>query len=189
MYKPRRCIFRPKSWDRRQCHSLELLVYFCNWQILATARLMPQELQSSWAEECSRREEGLSREQVWQRIVEKGISYVFLRLVPLTDPFIQVPGRGSVLWEKRVCQGNKSARKWLREEYHMGWLRSVGSIKLYVSFAEYCLFYRALLQMRPMILLILLTLATPYVFLRLVPSTDPFLQVPGQRIVLWGGYD
>jgi len=28
---------------------------------------------------------------------------------------------------------------------HMGWLRSVGSIKLEVSFAEYCLFYRALL--------------------------------------------
>jgi len=33
----------------------------------------------------------------------------------------------------------------------MGWLRSVGSIKLYVSFAEYCLFYRALLQKRPII--------------------------------------
>ena len=33
----------------------------------------------------------------------------------------------------------------------MGWLRSVGSIKLYVSFAEYCLFCRALLQKRPMI--------------------------------------
>jgi len=27
---------------------------------------------------------------------------------------------------------------------YMGWLRSVGSIKLYVSFAEYRLFYRAL---------------------------------------------
>ena len=31
-------------------------------------------------------------------------------------------------------------------------LWSVGSIKLYVSFAEYCLFYRALLQKRPEIL-------------------------------------
>ena len=28
----------------------------------------------------------------------------------------------------------------------MGWLRLVGSIKLLVSFAGYCLFYRALLQ-------------------------------------------
>jgi len=31
----------------------------------------------------------------------------------------------------------------------MGWLRSVESIKLWVSFAEYLLFYRALLQKRP----------------------------------------
>ena len=35
---------------------------------------------------------------------------------------------------------------------YMGWLRSVGSIKLYVSFAECCLFYRALLQNRLIIL-------------------------------------
>ena len=34
--------------------------------------------------------------------------------------------------------------------YHdIGWLRSVGSIKLQVSFAEYRLFDRALLQKRP----------------------------------------
>ena len=44
----------------------------------------------------------------------------------------------------------------------MGWLRSVGSIKWQVSFAEYRLFYRALLQKRPIILSILLTKATPY---------------------------
>ena len=34
----------------------------------------------------------------------------------------------------------------------MGWLRCVGSLKLQVSFAEYGLFFRALLQKRPMIL-------------------------------------
>ena len=44
-----------------------------------------------------------------------------------------------------------------RHVYDMGWLRSVGSIKLQVSFAEYSLFHRALLQKRPMILSILLT--------------------------------
>jgi len=33
----------------------------------------------------------------------------------------------------------------------MGWLRLVGSIKLYVSFAEYGLFYRALLQKSPIL--------------------------------------
>jgi len=31
----------------------------------------------------------------------------------------------------------------------MGWLRLVGSLKSDVSFAEYSLFYRALLQKRP----------------------------------------
>ena len=46
---------------------------------------------------------------------------------------------------------------------HMGWLRLVGSLKLYVSFAEYRLFYRALLQKRPIILRSLLVEATPYV--------------------------
>ena len=33
----------------------------------------------------------------------------------------------------------------------MGWLRLVGSLKLYVSFAEYRVFYRALLQNKPII--------------------------------------
>ena len=33
----------------------------------------------------------------------------------------------------------------------MGWLRLVGSLKWWVSFAEYSLFYRALLQKRPII--------------------------------------
>jgi len=46
--------------------------------------------------------------------------------------------------------------------YLMGWLRWVGSIKWQVSFAEYSLFYRSLLQKRPIILSILLTKATPY---------------------------
>jgi len=43
----------------------------------------------------------------------------------------------------------------------MGWLRLVGSLKLYVSFVEYSLFYRALLQKRPIILKSLLMVATP----------------------------
>jgi len=44
----------------------------------------------------------------------------------------------------------------------MGWLRLVGSSKLQVSFAEYHLFYRALLQKRRIILRSLLIVATPY---------------------------
>ena len=44
---------------------------------------------------------------------------------------------------------------------YMGWLRLVGSLKLHVSFAEYCLFHRALLQKRPITLRSLLIVATP----------------------------
>ena len=46
----------------------------------------------------------------------------------------------------------------------MGWLRLVGSWKVQVSFAEYSLLYRALLQKRPMILRSLLIVASPYVY-------------------------
>jgi len=44
----------------------------------------------------------------------------------------------------------------------MGWLRLVGSLKLQVTFGEYHLFYRALLQKRPVILRSLQVVATPY---------------------------
>jgi len=44
----------------------------------------------------------------------------------------------------------------------MGWLRLVGSLKLYVSFAEYSLFYVVLSQKRPIILKSLRIVATPY---------------------------
>ena len=39
----------------------------------------------------------------------------------------------------------------VNEEFRMGWLRLVGSLKLQVSLAEDRLFYRALLQKRPII--------------------------------------
>ena len=61
-----------------------------------------------------------------------------------------------------ACWGlNQPSPSRLRHRIHMGWLRLVGSFKLYVSFAEYCLFYRALLQKRPIILRSLLIVATP----------------------------
>jgi len=46
--------------------------------------------------------------------------------------------------------------------FNMGWFGFVGSLKSWVSFAEYSLFYRALLQKRPVILRSLLIVATPY---------------------------
>jgi len=48
----------------------------------------------------------------------------------------------------------------------MGWLQLVGSLKLDVSFVEYRLFYRVLLQKRPILLRSLLIVATPYVQIR-----------------------
>jgi len=56
-----------------------------------------------------------------------------------------------------------SRRRWSVISPAVGWLRLVGSIKLQVSVAECCLFYRALLQKRPIILSILLIKATPYI--------------------------
>jgi len=54
---------------------------------------------------------------------------------------------------------------WFLHMCLMRWLRLVGSLKLYVSFAKYRLLYRALLQKRPMILRSLLIVATPYLHL------------------------
>jgi len=50
----------------------------------------------------------------------------------------------------------------LRTIHDMGWLRLVGSLRLWVSFAEYSLFYRALLQTRPIILRSLLIVTTQF---------------------------
>jgi len=50
----------------------------------------------------------------------------------------------------------------LRRGTSIGWLRMIGSLNLYVSFAEYCLLYRALLRQRPIILRSLLIVATTY---------------------------
>jgi len=49
----------------------------------------------------------------------------------------------------------------LEEQYGMGWLRFAGFLKSWVSFAEYPLFYRAVLQKRPMILRSFLIEASP----------------------------
>jgi len=53
------------------------------------------------------------------------------------------------------------ARQTEDKESGMGWLRLVGFLKLDISCAEYSLFYRALLQKRPIILRSLLLVAPP----------------------------
>jgi len=60
----------------------------------------------------------------------------------------------------RISVINRGVRE-IRRDFAMGWLWLVGSLKLYVSFAEYRLFYRALLQKRPIILRSILIVITP----------------------------
>jgi len=67
-----------------------------------------------------------------------------------------------VLWGSTMEGRDHLSMLWVLWRSTMGWLRLVGSIQFYVSFAEYSLCYRALLQKKPIILSILLTEATPY---------------------------
>jgi len=50
-----------------------------------------------------------------------------------------------------VCRVRLLSLAPMNESWAIGWLRLVGSLKLLVSFAEYRLFHRALLQKRPVI--------------------------------------
>ena len=64
----------------------------------------------------------------------------------------------------------------------MGWLRVVGSLKLQLSFAEYSLFYKALLQKRPIILRSLLIEATPY-GVALISRLLKIIKLFGKRVL------
>jgi len=69
---------------------------------------------------------------------------------------------------------------------YIGWLRLVGSLTLYVSFAEYSLFYRALLQKRPIILRSLLIVTTTYQTLVFKSCVSFFcLGVRWVNLLLW----
>jgi len=100
-----------------------------------------------------------------------------LRLTPLVRPSTCAP---TLLCSPLVSSSETEAehsmysctRVITRFRGAMGWLRLVGSLKLQVSFAEHRLFYRALLQKRPIILRSLLLEATPYCLL--APTVAPF---------------
>jgi len=74
-------------------------------------------------------------------------------------------GHFQKLEAKLEAEAGRSLLPSFSEKRPMGWLRLVGSLKLLVSFAEYHLFYKALLQKRPMILRSLILEATSYVSL------------------------
>ena len=66
-----------------------------------------------------------------------------------------------LLYSVGVCVEEEEEAVTGSAETDMGWLRLVGSLKLYVSLENIGLFYRALLQKRPVILRSLLIEATP----------------------------
>ena len=72
----------------------------------------------------------------------------------------------SHMWMSHVTHMNESCHSNIALDWlcglNVGWLRLVGSSKLQVSSAENSLFYRALLQKRPIMLRSLLIVATPY---------------------------
>jgi len=74
----------------------------------------------------------------------------------------------------------------------MGWLWLVGSLKIHVSFAKYSLFYRALLQTRPMFLpppstcLLRCTVSLHTIFSAApLPSTTLFWNTPSRASPWW----
>ena len=72
----------------------------------------------------------------------------------------------------------------------MGCLRLAGSLKLYVSFAEYCLFYMALLQKRPIILRSLLIEDTSYqnTYRDFTQHSSRSLDISVYRSLLYGSF-
>jgi len=76
------------------------------------------------------------------------ITHSFVRHDSFVTRASQTSARCSIDYCARTVERLSHART-------MGWLRSVGSIQLWVSFAENCPFYRALLQKKPIIYSIL----------------------------------
>jgi len=66
------------------------------------------------------------------------------------------------IYVHQCTQRFQMSRRSVYQSTVMGWLRLVVSFKLSLSFVEYRLFYRVLLQKRPIILRSLLIVAIPY---------------------------
>jgi len=114
--------------------------------------------------------------------------------------FICIP----VLPKKAKKQYQQTTQQGLHHD--MEWLWLVGSIKLSVSFAKEPYKRDYILQKRPMILSILLTVATPYVYVHIYTDVDvclciyiyihiyiytyiyAYIYLCSPR-ELWGGYD
>ena len=88
--------------------------------------------------------------------------HIWGRLPKTSRLLAKEPHKKGAFFSKQTQQFWEPPRGCHARSSTMGCLRSVGSIKLYVSFQEYRLFYGALLQNRRTMLSILLTKATSY---------------------------
>ena len=68
----------------------------------------------------------------------------------------------------------------------MGWLQAVGSLESQVYFAEYSLFYKALLQKRPIICLIMALAALDMGWLQVVGSLESQVYFSEYRLLYKG---
>ena len=97
----------------------------------------------------------------WPMMYQRLMSHVWMSFDSHIYESCPTPaGIMSHIWMSHVSHLNDSR---LAYESIIEWLRLVGSLKVQVSLAEYRLFYRALLQKRPIISRSLLVLAAPYV--------------------------
>jgi len=71
----------------------------------------------------------------------------------------------------------------------MGWQRWLDSLNLQTSFAEYSLFYRSLLQKRPIILRSLLIEATPYQGVATMIRHPQFADLVCQKVKMGNDYE
>ena len=70
-------------------------------------------------------------------------------------------------------------------KFYVGCLRLVRSLKVKVSFAEYRLFFRSLLQKRPVTLRSLLLAATPYVMCQVFFEMEPYFRGGEMSSRMW----
>jgi len=94
-----------------------------------------------------------------------GMLHAACRNEPCAKECVMSHAGMSIMWQvgsSYVSCRNGLSRTMESIMLHMGCLRLVGSLKLYVSLENIGLFYRALLQKRPIILRSLLAKATPY---------------------------
>ena len=145
---------------------MEMCVHVCEWWGLRYEGRVCQCVYTQWVRDVKKTDWVRDVDKTdWVRHLKSGMDMCVYVCVNMRLSICEYNAWMCVyilsLWHWQKTQWIRT--HWIRHlQIHMGWLRLVGSSKLQVSFAEYRLFYRALLQKRPIILRSLLVEATPY---------------------------